>query len=157
MTFKTEDFKEYKDFHIGDIITITSGCMVSLKGIGGVYEILNWMTGENHLTHQLPRASRQCEPILKDLYPDLATIVIPNFDHVPEIDQAGHWYDWLGQQVVKFGETLPVPKIIGHTAVDPIAELFEMKGAENVIIVNAVSSYPYLEEKTDAGDENLQS
>jgi hypothetical protein len=45
---------ETKSFHIGDIISITSGQLVSLDHIGRVYNILDWMTGEELMTHHLP-------------------------------------------------------------------------------------------------------
>lgn len=69
---------ETKDFHIGDILSVTTGRLVSPEHIGGVYKILNWMTSENLMTHQLPRASRECEPFLKAQHPDLSEIVVPD-------------------------------------------------------------------------------
>jgi hypothetical protein len=33
-------------FHLGDILSVTTGCLVSPRGIAGVCDILNWMTGE---------------------------------------------------------------------------------------------------------------
>lgn len=47
-------------FHIGDILSITTGRLVSPRHIDGVYDILNWMTGDNLFTHQLPRAAGEC-------------------------------------------------------------------------------------------------
>lgn len=47
-----------KTFHLGDILTITTGRLVSPRHMEGVYDILNWMTGEDLLvTHQIPRWS----------------------------------------------------------------------------------------------------
>ena len=31
----------------------------------GIYDILNFLTGDNLYTHQLPRAMRECEPWLR--------------------------------------------------------------------------------------------
>lgn len=120
------DFTAWKQFHIGDILTVTTGVMVTPNGIGGIYKILDWMTDEQLFTHQLPRASKQCEPILKDLYPGLVEVKIPDATNVPEEMQAEFWQKWLAEQVLRFGEQLPVPKLINHTAVNPISELQEM-------------------------------
>lgn len=132
----SQPFNETKLFHIGDIITITSGgIMVSPRKIKGVYDILGWMTGEQLFNHQLIRALGQCEPILKELYPAIAAIKIPNFDHLPESDRGDAWITWLGQQADLFGETLPVPKLTVHTPVDPIQELTEMMVNKPIIVV----------------------
>lgn len=53
-----------REFHIGDILSITTERLVSPRLIEGVYDILNYMTGDNLMTHQLPRASRHCAPYL---------------------------------------------------------------------------------------------
>jgi len=45
-----------KDFHISDILSITDGRLVSTRHMDGIYEILNFMTGDNLFTHQLPRS-----------------------------------------------------------------------------------------------------
>ncbi len=58
-------------FHIGDILSVTTGIFVSPDGIGGLYDILNYMTGDDLYTHQLPRASQQCRPALLAQHPQL--------------------------------------------------------------------------------------
>lgn len=136
----SQPLNEFKQFHIGDIISITSGIMVSPRKIEGVYDILGWMTGEQLFTHQLIRASGQCEPVLKELYPAIAAIKMPNFDHLPENDRRNAWITWLGQQVDLFGETLPVPKLTVHTPVDPIQELVDMTSEQQKIIVVVADS-----------------
>lgn len=44
-----------KPFNIADVLSITTGRLVSWQGIGGVYTILNHMTGDN-LRHPSTRA-----------------------------------------------------------------------------------------------------
>ncbi len=60
---------EKKKFHIGDILSITTGRLVSNRHIDGVYDILNFMTGDNLFTHQLPRAAEECRPSLIGQFP----------------------------------------------------------------------------------------
>lgn len=46
---------------LGDVLSVTQDALVSRSHIGGVYEILNFMTGDNLFTHQLPRAAAECQ------------------------------------------------------------------------------------------------
>lgn len=130
-----------KPFNIGDILSITTGRLVSPRGITGVYEILNHMTGDDLFTHVLPRASRICAPALLSNHPFLA-----------------EWGSTLIAQLDALGETaigndraiadliLPFQKIAGSTdlmvmplaegewlTVDPIKELSAMVGEDRVI------------------------
>lgn len=134
------DFTAWKQFHIGDVLTITTDIMVSPEGIGGVYQILDWMTGDQLFTHQLPRARKLCEPILKSLYPDIAEVKIPNTSDVPESLIQEFWMDWLSKQVEKFGEKIAVPKLITYTPIDPLEELIAMKPNAEIIFVDPESA-----------------
>jgi hypothetical protein len=89
---------QIRQFHIGDILSITTGHLVSPRHIEGVYDILNFMTRDNLFTHQLPRASRECAPHLLRQHPML--------DHVDASGvNADNWRAWLDAQIVKFGLT----------------------------------------------------
>lgn len=70
---------ESKTFPLGTVLSITTGYLLAPNGIGGVYEILNFMTGDNLYTHQLPRVGRECAPYLLKQFPALAS---------PEVDFA---------------------------------------------------------------------
>ena len=111
---------ERKNFHIGDILTVTTGRLVSPRHIDGVYDILNWMTGDNLFTHQLPRASRECEQPLRAQFPDLAAVVPPE-------DFGGEQgvFLWLAEQVDQFGATRDVAPLAAdeHTRIDPFTEM----------------------------------
>lgn len=90
-----------KAFDLGDILSITTGMLVSPRRMTGVYEILNWMTDDNLFTHQLPRATVAMRPILLAQHPQLAVIEVPTLDATTAVD-------WLTAQKQRFGETLPV-------------------------------------------------
>lgn len=119
-----------KDFHIGDILSITTDRLLSLDHIGGVYNILNWMTGESLMTHQLPRASRECEAFLISQHPDLVI-------DVPTITCEAEAITFLASLYPTLGEFRPVkPLPIGdHTHIDPITELRMMKPNAQIIAV----------------------
>lgn len=121
-----------RDFHIGDILSVTTGKLVSPRLIEGVYDILNFMTGESLFTHQLPRVSREAAPVILRRHPQLA-----------DIDTSGvnseTWRAWLGEQIARFGEMLPVPKMTvdEHERIDPISELAEKVHPDRIIVVES--------------------
>lgn len=119
-----------KQFHIGDVLSITTGRLVSSRHIEGVYDILNYMTGDNLFTHQLPRAAKQCKPALLVQHPRLAAV------DVAEITQE-NWQWWLDEQVALYGETLSVEPLRpgDYEQVDPVQEAEEMMGQDRVVVV----------------------
>lgn len=118
-----------RSFHLGDILSITTGRLVSPHHIDGVYDILNWMTGDNLFTHQLPRASDECAPSLRAQHPDLADMEVPEFGGEAEV------ITWLAVQVERFGETREVAPLAAedHTRIDPFDELRAMKPDVQII------------------------
>lgn len=122
---------ETKDFHISDILTITTGRLVSSRHMTGVYDILGWMTGENLFTHQLPRVAREAKPVLLATHPQLASV-----DSEAEINP-DNLKGWIADRVKEFGETLPVPKlgVDQHERIDALSELAEKIHPDKIIIV----------------------
>jgi hypothetical protein len=117
---------ETQTFHIGDILTITTGRLVSPSHIDGVYKICDWMTGESNFTHQLPRVSREIEPQLREDFPDLAAIVVPDWEDATKETV----YGWLDEQVKIYGETREVRRLAdpsAHESIDPLSEIARMR------------------------------
>jgi hypothetical protein len=120
-----------REFHIGGILSITTGCLVSPRRMEGVYDILNFLSGDNLMTHQLPRVSREMAPRLKAQHPQLATI------SGDDVTSENHG-DWLAARIAEFGEALPVrTEHQFHEIKNPIAEAEEMIGADRVIVVES--------------------
>lgn len=119
-----------KDFHLGDILSITTGMLVSPRHMEGVYDILNYMTGEQLFTHQLPRVAREAEPVLLRAHPDLANIEVTTLT-------PGDVAPWLAEQVAKFGEMLAVPKMTDdeHEEIDAMSEAAQFFPADKIITV----------------------
>lgn len=115
---------ETKEFHIGDILSVVTGRLVSLDHIGGVYNILNWMTGEDLMTHQLPRVSEECGPSLREQFPDLAAVEVPD-----TIDSEATLLTWLASLKPQYGETRAVARLAAedHTRINPLAEIAMMR------------------------------
>lgn len=120
-----------KAFHLGDILSITSDILVSPRLMDGVYGILNWMTGDDLMTHQLPRAARQCKGPLLAQHPDLASV------QVPEGIRGAELHAWLAEQVALYGETRDVTPLAAgeYTHVDPLSEFRTVAPQAEIIAV----------------------
>ncbi len=125
-----------RTFHIGDILTITDGRLVSPRHIEGAYDILGWMTGDSLMTHQLPRASRECEENLRQQHPDLAAVKVPE-----GLGSEEAVLTWLAQQVAVYGESREVAPLPpqDHTRIDPLVELRMLRPDAQIIAVQATT------------------
>jgi hypothetical protein len=142
-------------FHISDVLTITTGRLVSTRHMDGVYGILNYMTGDNLFTYQLPRASRECSPVLCALYPGLSEEALSEpLKKMAEIaamegdskeTREASIAIWLTDLIASVGPSLPldeqntllVPTLKDHqhTRINPIQELEAMVGKDRVVVV----------------------
>ena len=114
--------QEQKLFHLGDILTITTGRLVSKRHMDGVYDILNFMTRDNLFTHQLGRASNECKPVLLAQHPQLAAVT--GDDVTPE-----NFKEWIEARCAEFGEELMVQQLPehAHEVINPMSELVRRK------------------------------
>lgn len=123
---------ETRTFDLGDVLTVTTGRLVSRRGVEAIYDVLNHMTGDNLMTHQLPRACGECAPEILRQHPDLADVDLPE-----------HFYGkadvfaWLDRQVARFGPTRDVTPLPAedHARIDPLAELAMMRPDMPVIAI----------------------
>ena len=109
-----------REFHLGDVLSITTGRLVSPGHMAAVHELLDYLTGDMLMTHQLPRAMDECRPELLRQHPQLSKVPVPvAFD-----GEAAVWA-WLATQTATFGEHLTVAPLApsDHTRIDPLAEL----------------------------------
>lgn len=106
-----------REFDLGAILTVATG--IVLAPVADVHELLDYMTGDQLFTHQLPRAMGECAPELLRQHPDLAAVDVPEFDGEASVLR------WLDGQVARFGPRRAVTPLRegDHTRIDPIAEL----------------------------------
>lgn len=124
-----------KTFALGDVLSVTTARLVSPRHMDGLYDILNWMTGDDLYTHQIPRAMRECAPFLLKQFPQLAAI---NAEAVtPE-----NWAAWLHEQVLEHGNEFAVAKLPehAHEFIDPLSELAEKVHPDKIIVVDPSSA-----------------
>lgn len=120
-----------KRFHLGDVLSITTECLVTNRHMDAIYDILNFMTGDNLFTHQLPRAARECKPALLAQFPELAGIIFDLKEPTKESVAA-----WLAAQVAIHGEYRDVEALTsGHVRIHPLEELRGQRGGDDGIII----------------------
>lgn len=121
---------QVKSFHVGDILSITTGVLASPNHMGGVYDILDFMTGEGLFTHQLPRAAEACAPELAAQLPEVAAYGCP-----PQINGAeavAVWVDFVAREVGEFHYVATLPPGV-YRRMGPIQEFAEIAPGKPVI------------------------
>lgn len=119
-----------REFPTADVLSTITGKLIG--DIGGVYEVLNWMTGESVYTHQIPRISREAVPVVLAAHPQLAQAI----EEAEQVD-GSTWKHWRDTWVDRYGPTIAVPKmtIAEHERIDPISELSEKVHPDRIIVV----------------------
>ncbi len=116
-------------FDLGTILSVTTPIL--LTNIENLYEILNYMTGDNLFTHQLPRAANEMCPVILEQYPQLK-----------DVDTTGvnreNWKEFLDEMIVKYGSHLPISPcgLFSHKKIDPQEEMISMlNGDESKLLL----------------------
>lgn len=121
-----------KSFHLGDLLSVTTERLVSPDHMNGVYRVVDFVTGVEHLTHQLPRAVRVVAPWLLEQHPWLSDIPVP--DGLNGKDAVVSWLALVAAKFGEFHEVAPMPfgMYVGR---EPIAELRELAPNAEIIVV----------------------
>jgi hypothetical protein len=111
-------------FHIGEILTVTTGTYLTPTGLTGVQRLLRHLTGAPHMTHQIGRAIEDVEPYLREQFPWINEITIPSI-----ITNEAEGTAFLAVLAAKYGEyheVAPLPPGT-YTPREPISEYLDMK------------------------------
>ncbi len=128
-----------KSFPIAVILNFADGRL--LTTMDDVYVFANFMTGDNLMTHQLPRAFRAVSPALKKQLPFLDS---PSFKNEQECltgllqcatDKKLAIKTWLTVQARLFGAHHQVTPLTDWMEQDPISELIQMRESKDGIIL----------------------
>lgn len=114
-------------FHIGDVLSAYTGILCGT--MDGLYEILNYMTGDDLYTHQLPRASDEVRPYLLRQHPWLASID----QNWLRGDGCFKRVEMLATRHGAWLMVLPIPQD-DHDLIDPLTELEQMRPKGSKII-----------------------
>lgn len=118
-----------RDFDLADILSITTGRLLSHRRMAGVYDILNFLTGDNLMTHQLPRAAQTCRGPLTEQLPFLTALTIADEMEVDAL------FAWLAEAETRYGARHPVAPLATWEHRNPLVELAEMVGGKPIIPV----------------------
>lgn len=114
-------------FKLEEVISAVRG--VLLCDIGQIYEVLNFLTGDDLMTHQLPRAGKDVQPSVFAQHPFLKDLDLSRINK-------DTWKQELDLLKKEWPNELELTPMKDYMPKDPLEEIIEMKGgSENVIIV----------------------
>ncbi|MFD7996867.1 DUF7736 domain-containing protein [Streptomyces mexicanus] len=124
----------HRAYPLADILSVTTGRLLSHRRMDGLYDLLGYMTGQSLFTHQLPRAADACGPALLAQHPQLADVAPPQDLDAPDL------MAWLANAEQEHGRELPVEPLPADAweQRDPIGELSDMVRPEKVIVISTV-------------------
>lgn len=122
-----------RDFHLGDLLTVTTGHLLSPRGVDGLYDIIDFVTGVPHYTHQLPRGADAVRPWLLEQHPWLADVVVPE----SALESEATVLTWLATATAEHGEKHPARAMPegAYVGRNPFTELAEMAPDAEIVVV----------------------
>lgn len=117
-----------KKFKLESVLSAVRGIL--LCPIGDVYDVLNFLTGDNLYTHQLPRAGEICQAPVFAQHPFLKDIVLDGINRQ-------NWKERLDEIKSKYPNEVELSPIQNWEHKDPIGELQDMVGDKPIAIVQA--------------------
>jgi hypothetical protein len=100
-----------KDFHLSDVLSVSTGYLISNRGMRGIYDIMNHVFEDSLSTIGLMMMADKARDEVLRQHPQL---VVVN-DELAERETSGllpkrkdEWDAWLAQEIARFGEYLPI-------------------------------------------------
>lgn len=136
-----------KEFHLGDILSVLTGRLVSPKGLQGYYDVINFMVGSILFTTQIPRAHEVCKPYLLNQLPQLGSpeidfavgeLILMLKTDAGRVESKKLILGWLAKLSAKYGEkfkVVPLPKGV-YQEQDPAKEM--KSDAPHLKIINVI-------------------
>lgn len=150
-----------RKFDILDVLSISTDMLLSERHMDAIYDLLNYMTGDDLYTHQLGRAATECKPVLLKRHP---VLVDPKmvaavdglhkaFDRLREAtkDASREEQAVAAKKIVtawktdllagKYGFECPETLMIAplsegeHEFIDPLSELAEKVPPDRIIVI----------------------
>ncbi|HTG95784.1 MAG TPA: hypothetical protein VL866_24500 [Pyrinomonadaceae bacterium] len=132
---------ETRQFSLRAVLTVTSGRLIT--EIGEIYQILNWITGDEIFTHQIPRAIGSAAPWLLKCFPELApaSVNLESLDRWIKSDHTGGHEGirmWITELKMMFPDLKDhydiVPLSEGWISMDPRIEAETIVGDRRKVI-----------------------
>jgi|GEM_PF-6680456 len=104
-----------RKFDLSDILSVTTGVLVSNRGMGGLRDILDFMTGQDLDELQIGSAIKLCKSAILAKYPLLGEVSVPQFgkrnvrkDSLASFLNAREGAAWIAKQKELFGSELTI-------------------------------------------------
>lgn len=108
---------ETRAFPLADVLSVTTPALLSRRGMEGLGELLNYMTGDDLKPWQFLRAADECAAALRAQHPFLADLHPPQGVDKPDL------YAWLVEAERAHGGLVRVAPLADWKHQEPIAEL----------------------------------
>lgn len=103
---------ESKMFHISDVLSVTTGLLVSTRGMDGIYDILGFMTQDYGITTiGIAAVGDSCREALLIQYPLLANVEPPDFNITAKELRERSVMMWVADMSAIFGNELEVQSL----------------------------------------------
>lgn len=124
---------EYKTFHLGDLLSVTTPHLLAPNLMDGVQALLEHVTGETRESdlHMIDMSLRSRAELLRQC--EWLTYAVP-----PDTDDRNEIFTWFAQQVVERGA---YHQVLGATSEDEVVDA-----------IQAVEAEPVAEEVTGSGE-----
>lgn len=141
MTEQTE--QTTKRFHLGDVLSITTGRLVSKSHMDGVCGVCDHLEGQSLFTHQLVMVADECKDALLAQFPNLAEVKVDGLLELLKTEKPDDaCVKWLNSLVEQgYSEWYDV-KPLDHTTdcSNPIGDLVSLLGDSGKVSVVSTRS-----------------
>lgn len=117
-------------FHLGDVLSMTTGKNLSPTDMDGVYRIAQHLAGGAVWTHQLGRVMRESRPHILAQFPFMEPVT--GDDVTPENRE--RWLDVMVETLGEWFDVAPMPAY-AHESIDPMSEVAERAHPDRIVVV----------------------
>jgi hypothetical protein len=134
-----------RNFDLSDVLSVTTGALVSTRHVNGVYDIVGYVAGDRGVTTiGLVMLHERVAAAILDQHPELNNVTFP-YDMISEEmdthDRQAAIDNWLAEQRRRFAESLPVAPM-GEPLVlsleDQVGYIRAINPTAQVIVVGAL-------------------
>lgn len=130
-------------FPTGAILSVVTNRYLGIPCIE-IQKVLNFMTGDDVYTHQIPRINMECGPVILERYPHL-------LDDSEGLEVGGEeWVLWVEKKVEEFGAMIDIQSLTDntiHEVIDPCEEMARLAGPDKIIIIDEMGNVETIEER----------
>ena len=95
--------QDARRFHIGDLLSVTTGVLVSPRYMEGLSDVVGYLTGADIDVDRIPESLAACRAYIVQELPALSDIAAEDVDFET-------WRTWLDSQKEQLGEWLMLPR-----------------------------------------------